>query len=89
MDLNATLNITDDTLTMKVHNADLSFNGPATNSTIGPVNTGVLNAMVGLFETIIVGVINIITYDIGINLNNTLKKLGITFIKFGKTTLTP
>jgi hypothetical protein len=88
MDLNATINIANDTLKMKINDADLSLTG-ATNSTIGKVNTGVLNALISVFKTIVVGVINIVTNDVGISLNNTLKKLGINFIKFGYTKLEP
>lgn len=73
---------------MKINSADLSFSG-TTNSTIGNVSPTVLNAIIGIFETVLVGVINIVTNDIGISLNNTLKKLGINFIQFGKTTLEP
>ena len=88
MNLNATINIDGDTLKMKINDADLKL-ASVTDSTIGSVGTGVLNALIGTFKTIVVGVINIVTNDVGISLNNTLKKLGIDFIKFGKTTLTP
>jgi hypothetical protein len=88
MNLNATITIQNDTLKLKVNDADLKIDS-ITKSTIGTINTGVINSLIGIFKTIAVGVINIITYDIGISLNNTLKKLGINFISFGKTTLTP
>ena len=45
--------------------------------------------MISLFNTIAVGIINIITYDIGLSLDKTLERIGINFIKFGKTTLEP
>jgi hypothetical protein len=73
---------------MKVLDADLSIKD-ITKSTIGTINKTVINALISVFKTIAVGVINIVTNDIGISLNGTLKKLGITFISFGKTTLTP
>jgi len=88
MNLDATINITGDTLKMKINKADLSI-ASITDSTIGTVNAGVINSLIGIFNKIVVGVINLVTYDIGISLNNTLKKLKIDFIKFGKTTLTP
>jgi len=88
MDLEATIDITGDTVKMKINKADLKI-ASVTDTTIGTVSTGVINSLIGIFNTIVVGVINIVTYDVGISLNNTLKKLGIDFIKFGKTTLTP
>lgn len=45
--------------------------------------------MISVFNTILVGVINIITNDIGVSLNGLLTKIGIKFVKFGPTTLTP
>jgi len=88
MNLNATINIEGQLLKMKINDADLSLKS-VTDSTIGPVSTGVLNALISIFKTIVVGIINIITNDRGIDLNAALKELGINFISFGKTTLTP
>ena len=88
VNLNATITIVGQLLKMKINDADLSL-ASVTDSTIGPVSTSVLNALIGIFKTIVVGIINIITNDKGIDLNATLKSLGINFISFGKTTLTP
>jgi hypothetical protein len=88
MNLNSTITIVNDTIKLKINNADLKID-KITKSTIGTINTSVVNALIGIFNTIAVGIINVITNDVGLSLNNTLKRIGITFISFGKTTLTP
>jgi hypothetical protein len=88
MNLNSTITIVNDTIKLKINNGDLKID-KITKSTIGTINTSVVNALIGIFNTIAVGIINVITNDVGLSLNNTLKRIGITFISFGKTTLTP
>lgn len=73
---------------MKVNKANLLIDH-ISDTTIGDINEGLFNALIGIFNTILIGVINIITYDVGINLNSALNLIGIKFFKFGKTTLEP
>ena len=88
MNLNSTITIKNDTLLLKINDADLKI-ASITDSTIGNVSPTIANALISIFNTILVGVINIITYDIGVSLNGLLTKIGIEFVKFGPTTLTP
>ena len=88
MDLDSTITIVGDTLKLKINKADLKI-AAIVDSTIGEISTTVMNGLISIFSTILVGVINVVTNDVGISLDNTLARLGITFVKFGKTTLTP
>jgi len=88
MNLGATITIVGDTLKLKIDTADLSIKD-VTKSTIGSVSPTIINALIGIFKTIAVGVINIVTNDVGLSLNKLLADVGITFISLGKTTLTP
>ena len=88
--MDATITAQDEIVKLKINSADLEIYN-ITDSTVGDLSleSDVFNLLVKLFKPIFVGIINLITYDQGLNLNNLLAMVGINFIKFGPTTITP